>query len=172
MKKENIHIDIDEEIITFVENLIDKKENFFVTKINEIVCYLLKEEMLEAEEISVCITKEDKEGIRKLNREYRGIDKTTDVLSFPIFEKDELEAIRKETDENKKIKLLELGDIILCMDVVEKQAVEYGTGILRETLYMITHGMCHLLGYDHIVQEDKIIMRSLENKVMQYIGVE
>ena len=71
-----------------------------------------------------------------------------------------------------KLKELELGDIILCLDVVEKQSIEYETGILRETLYMITHGVCHLVGYDHIEDDEKIEMRAMEEKILGAIGVE
>lgn len=168
----NIEISIDEEIIRFVEERIDDKNINLNKKIDEIVNFLLKDQSINVEKVSVCISKETEEGIRLLNKEYRNVDKTTDVLSFPIFEKEELDSIASEKDTDKVIKELELGDIILCMEVVEKQAKEYGTGLIRETLYMITHGMCHLLGYDHIVESDKVVMRALEKKVLKAVEVE
>ena len=169
----NVEVNIDEEISKFVyEKTKDKKYDIDLNKkIIEIIEFLLNEENINVEKVSVCITKETEEGIRSLNKEYRNIDKTTDVLSFPIFEKYELENIKKEKNKEKIIKELELGDIILCMEVVEKQSIEYETGIVRETLYMITHGMCHLLGYDHIIESDKVIMRKLEKKVLNALGV-
>ena len=74
-------------------------------------------------------------------------------------------------DDNKKVKELELGDIIICIDVLQEHAEEYGTGILREMLYMITHGVCHLLGYDHMIEDEKKEMRALEEKILEKIGV-
>ena len=167
----NIEISIDDKIIEFVESKAQNIKIDLKEKINKIVKFLLINENIKVSKVSVCISRETEEGIKNLNKEYRNIDKATDVLSFPIFEKEELDAIVKEEDSHKVIKELELGDIILCMEVVEKQAIEYGTGIVRETLYMITHGMCHLLGYDHIEPSDKVIMRALEKKVLIAMGV-
>ena len=167
----NIEISIDDKIIEFVESKAQNIKIDLKEKINEIVKFLLINENIKVSKVSVCISRETEEGIKNLNKEYRNIDKATDVLSFPIFEKEELDAIVKEEDSHKVIKELELGDIILCMEVVEKQAIEYGTGIVRETLYMITHGMCHLLGCDHIEPSDKVIMRALEKKVLIAMGV-
>jgi len=60
-----------------------------------------------------------------------------------------------------------IGDIVLCMDVIERHAKEYGTGFNREMLYMIVHGICHLLGYDHEIEEEKKEMRALEEKILE-----
>lgn len=170
MKELNINIDLDDEVVKYCSNKIesDIKIKEYIYSIVEAVA---NEENLDFEEISVSISSASKEDIRKINKEYRDIDKVTDVLSFPIFTKEELKDImNKEVD--KKIKHIELGDIILCLDVVEEQSIEYGTGFLREILYMITHGMCHLVGYDHIEPEDKKEMRTKEEKILKRIGVE
>ncbi len=167
-----IDINIDEQIINYVNERIENNNIDLVGKIKKVVKFVLSEEKINIEKVSICISKEDESGIRKLNKEYRNIDKSTDVLSFPIFERYELEEIIKQKDENKIIKELELGDIILCMEIVEKQSKEYSTGLYRETLYMITHGVCHLVGYDHIEPSDKKIMRALEKKALSVIGVE
>ena len=76
-----------------------------------------------------------------------------------------------QNDEDKKIRELELGDIIICLDVVEEHSKEYGTGLLREILYMITHGVSHLLGFDHIEENDKVEMRAFEEKILGKLGV-
>ena len=76
-----------------------------------------------------------------------------------------------KSNKEKMLKEIELGDIILCLDVVKEQSIEYNTGILRETLYMITHGVCHLMGYDHMVEDEKKEMRALEEKILSKIGV-
>lgn len=167
----NIQVDLNDEIIDFVNSekldlKIDLKE-----AINNIVKFVLEEENLNFENVFISIDCTDAENIRKINKEYRGIDKKTDVLSFPIFEKEELRNLSDVEDEDKKIKEVELGDIILCLDVVKEHSIEYQTGLLREVLYMITHGVCHLVGHDHIIESDKVKMRAVEEKVLSKIGV-
>lgn len=164
----NININFDDKIEEYV-----KEKNINVSikkKIYDIVEFLLQHESINANYVDISIQIVDAEEIRKINKEYRGIDKKTDVLSFPIFEKCELDSIKFMT-EDKRIKEIELGDILLCIDVIEAQAVEYETGILRELLYMVTHGTCHLLGYDHIKDDEKVKMRSLEELALEHIGV-
>lgn len=170
MKKANINIDVQNEIIEFCNDNIRNDINI-EKYIENIVENISKEEKLFVEDISVSISCVSKEEIKEINKKYRGIDKETDVLSFPIFTKDELRAII-EKEESKRIKMIELGDIIICLDVVKVQAIEYNTGLLRELLYMITHGMCHLMGYDHIEENDKKEMRKLEEKILYELGVE
>lgn len=164
----NININFDDKIEEYI-----KEKNINVSikkKIYDIVEFLLQHESINADDVDISIQMIDAEQIRKINKEYRGIDKKTDVLSFPIFEKYELDSIKFMT-EDKRIKEIELGDILLCIDVIEGQAVEYETGILRELLYMVTHGTCHLLGYDHIKDDEKVKMRSLEELALEHIGV-
>ena len=148
--KSDIEIDLDENILIYIDN---------VEEIKNIESYVAKD---------IDYTEEN---IRNINKKYRNIDKATDVLSFPIFERDEFKNMVNENDKNKKLKEIELGDIILCLDVIKAQSIEYNTGYLRELLYMITHGVCHLLGFDHIEENDKKEMRHLEEKILNYIGV-
>jgi probable rRNA maturation factor len=179
--KENIEINLDENIIKYInETKKENKENGeneegtnedITSLINKIVYLIIKQQKIRIDNIYLSIQSVSNEEIRNLNKEYRGIDKVTDVLSFPVFEKEELDSLICEEVESKKIKELELGDIIICLDMVEKQSIEYKTGIKRELLYMITHGVCHLLGFDHIEEEDKIIMRKLEETILSKIGV-
>jgi len=89
--------------------------------------------------------------IRELNKKYRGKDYSTDVLSFPLDE---------EIDD-----IIILGDIVVSVDKVIEQAEEYNHTFERELIYLIIHGMFHLLGYDHIKEEDKKIMRLKEKKI-------
>ena len=165
-----INIDLDKNITHFCKENINEKvdiENY----IQEIVKNITNNEELYFDEISVSISSATKDEIKQINKKYREVDKVTDVLSFPIFTKEELKDIIKK-EAAKKIKSLELGDIIVCLDVVKVQAVQYETGILRELLYMITHGMCHLVGYDHIKDEEKKEMRKLEEEILHKLGVE
>ena len=177
MKNSKINIDIDDKIINYmIENNINNINNINsenIDLIKKIVYLLLEDQKLDkaVNEICVSIQSVTEDEIKNINREYRNIDKSTDVLSFPIFEKEELDEIINQDIESKKIQELELGDIIICLDVVKRQSIEYDTGLKREMLYMITHGMCHLLGFDHIEEEEKIEMRNLEEKILNKLGV-
>ncbi len=86
-----------------------------------------------------------------------------------MYEKDEIENLSKSKllSENGQ---LPLGDIVVCLEKVEEQGIEYNTGFDRELLYMITHGMCHLMGYDHEDLGDKSIMREKEELILKEIG--
>ena len=96
------------------------------------------------------------------------MDKETDVLSFPIFEKDEIE----EKIKNNDFKTVDiLGDMIISIPKVIEQAKEYGHGFERELAYMVVHSFYHLLGYDHINEEDKIIMREKEEVVLNKLKI-
>lgn len=120
-------------------------------------------------EIIIC----SEEQIQKLNREIRGVDCVTDVLSFPsldgirgrkLFKKD----FPADVDEDGN---LFLGSIAVCEQRAKEQAEEYGHGYLRELYYLAAHGIFHLLGYDHMNDADKLEMRGLEEKVLGKIGV-
>ena len=108
------------------------------------------------------------ENIHKLNREYRGVDRETDVLSFPMFEKEEVQKIIKDTD----YKIPEaFGDIIISIDKVKEQAIEYGHSFEREFAYMLVHGFYHIMGYDHIVEADKQEMRKKEEEMLSNLNI-
>ena len=124
------------------------------------------EEVLKVEnfnenaEVSLSIV--DKDTIHKLNKDYRNVDRETDVLSFPMEE----EAF---DDEGNPIFLL--GDIVICLDVARNQAAEFGHSLEREMMYLICHSTLHLLGYDHIEEDDRVKMRAKEKEVMKNLGV-
>lgn len=163
----NITIDLDENLVNYIKEKCDRD----ITKdIIIIVETALEEKEIKNQNVSISISAVDKEEIHKINKEYRNVDRPTDVLSFPIFSREEINNF-STLDENKKIKELELGDIIICIDILQEHAIEYQTGILREMLYMITHGVCHLMGYDHEILEEKKEMRKLEEKILDKIGV-
>ena len=98
----------------------------------------------------------DEEKIREINREYRDKDSVTDVISFAFEEKD--------NDIYKDFRLL--GEIYICSKRAKEQSIEYGHSYKRELCYLCVHGMLHLLGYDHIKEEDKKVMRELEESVL------
>lgn len=166
-----ININLDNRITCFLSKEIAIDEEKIQKNIYDIVYTALKEEKLLVDSIFISIQSASEDDIKSINKEYRNIDKVTDVLSFPIFSRDEIIDIINEHDELKKVKAIELGDIIICINRVKEQSIEYKTGILREMLYMITHGVCHLLGYDHEKEEEKIEMRRLEETILEQIGV-
>lgn len=115
------------------------------------------------------------EEIHEINRDYRGVDRATDVLSFPTVNypagvtagaADKL--LRREYDD--ELDACMLGDLILSVPHVLAQAEEYGHSPEREAAYLIVHGLCHLMGYDHIEEDDKRRMRAMEEKILSAIG--
>ena len=146
---------------------IDKNQNYNKV-IERLLTQCFKEERLENSKLSITITLTTPENIRNINREYRNIDKATDVLSFPMFEKDELD----KKIENQDFKYEDiLGDIVISIEKVEEQAAEYGHSFERELSYMIVHGFYHLMGYDHIKEEDKKNMRPKEEKILNKLKI-
>ena len=143
------------------QDIEEKKE--YEEIIKKVISKCFKEENLENSKLSVTITLTNPKHIRQINKTYRNIDKATDVLSFPMFEKDELE---QKIDKNNFIHEDILGDIIISIEKVEEQAKEYGHSFERELSYMIVHGFYHLMGYDHIQEEDKKVMRQKEDVVL------
>lgn len=120
-------------------------------------------------EISVMFT--DDEEIRVLNNLHRGIDRSTDVLSFPMFEYDEDgEIIEEYADFNKNGDLL-LGDIVISLEHAEKQAIEYGHSFLRELGFLTVHSMLHLFGYDHMNEDDEKEMFAYQNEILTEMGL-
>ena len=139
---------------------------------DEIISKVIKEcfevEKLLDSKLYVSITLTNPENIRKFNREYRNIDNTTDVLSFPMFEKEEINNKIQQNDfKNEDI----LGDMIISLPQVEIQAKEYGHSFERELAYMVVHSFYHLMGYDHIEENDKKIMRQKEEYILNNINV-
>ena len=116
-------------------------------------------------EVSVTLT--DNEGIQALNREFRGIDKPTDVLSFPLVEYEADEAPAYDEDTNM------LGDIVISLERAEEQADEFGHSFEREVAFLTAHSMLHLLGYDHEKSdEDDADMRCRQSEIMKALGLE
>lgn len=127
-------------------------------EIERIAGKLLERENLPGEiEISVLFT--DNEGIRQLNREYRGIDTPTDVLSFPLSTPEELVQAPEETE-------VLLGDVVISVETAREQARQQGHSIKRESALLLTHGLLHLLGYDHGSEEERERMRQMESEVV------
>lgn len=152
---------IDDDLLKNLENIADflfKEEGVFLDYyINVIIC--------------------NRDFIKEINHQYRRVNKVTDVLSFPLIEYPKGKVFKDAYKENAFSKeyfiedLLYLGDILICMDKVVEQSKEYGTSIFREISYLMVHSFLHLLGYDHILDDDKKKMRMREEFLLEsFIG--
>lgn len=135
--------------------------------IKTVVETVLKEEKV-IQDLEVYITLTHNDNIKKINAEHRNIDKPTDVLSFPMFERDEIPGLKENNEQVEKM----LGDIIVSVEKVREQAEEYGHSFERELAYLVTHGMLHLLGYDHMIEEEKVIMRKREEEILAILDIQ
>lgn len=119
-----------------------------------------------SDKTEVDITIVDDEEIHALNRDYRNVDRSTDVLSFALDEESE--------DEPELVGVPEehlLGDIIISAETAARQADEFGHGLEREIVYLAVHGLLHLLGYDHMTAADKAVMRAKEEEALREINL-
>lgn len=157
----------------FIDNRQDKicVDEELEGTIESIIKYTLREEEVNIPcEVSVVFV--DNEEIREINRENRNIDKPTDVLSFPMLEYSK-GSVFKDVYLNHKFHLsdlddgnLILGDIVLSLEKTEEQRTEFGHSFLREAAYLTVHSVLHLLGYDHMEEEEKDIMRKREEEIL------
>ena len=167
----NIYFEID-----YDEDDFDRIFNFDYEAVAEEVC----EAVLDTEncpfEATVNIFIEDGDSIRDINRKFRNIDKTTDVLSFPAVsyptysdfgyaEENEVDAFDPDSGE------LILGDIILSAEKIKEQAAAYGHSTRREYAFLITHSMLHLLGYDHMENEEREIMENKQKEILGRVNI-
>lgn len=123
----------------------------------------------------ISITIVDSDEIKAINKEFRNIDKPTDVLSFPLIDfsldhnyeisEDSLDCIDPENGE------VMLGDIVLCIDKIKSQALEYNHSVLREYAFLIAHSMLHLLGYDHMLENEAKDMERRQEEILMALGI-
>lgn len=151
-----------------IEYLDINENKEYETIISKVLEKCFEVEKLPYEQLWVSIILTTPQNIQSLNKEHRGIDKPTDVLSFPMFEKEEiLKFIGTETLEYDDI----LGDMVISIEQVENQAKEYNHSFERELSYMVVHSFYHLLGYDHMCESDKTQMRKKEEYVLNELGI-
>lgn len=147
---------------------VEKGQEDWEAIVKKVLDKCFEEEGLLDSKLIMTITFTTPEEIRKINKKYRKIDKATDVLSFPMFEKDELDEKIKNGDFPYEDVL---GDVIISIEKVREQAEEYGHSFERELSYMLVHGFYHLMGYDHIKEEDKKEMRPKEEKILNELKI-
>ena len=143
----------------FLDNRQEKIE--VEEKILDTLILVIKESLKVeglGEDYEVSISFVDNEEIKVLNRDYRGVDSETDVLSFPI-------------DEDFIVPVPLLGDIIISVEKALEQSEEYGHSLERELSYLTCHSMLHLLGYDHMIDSEKKLMRDKEKIIMKNLGL-
>lgn len=152
--------EVDKDSYTLIENAIKTSLEFM--GINE--------------NISASVFLVNGEKIQEINRDYRGVDKVTDVLSFPMDLVDFIayEDRAEEFFEGQVVHQVQyfLGDIFINLDKIKDQAQEYGHSEERELSYLTVHSLLHLLGYDHIEEDDRLIMRQREDAIMERLGIQ
>ncbi|MBQ1901316.1 MAG: rRNA maturation RNase YbeY [Lachnospiraceae bacterium] len=126
-------------------------------------------------EVEVSLTFMDKDGIQEANRDFRQIDRPTDVLSFPMLDFpapgdfSELEGMNDIT--NPETDDVVLGDIVLCVPKIYEQAEEYGHSVKREYAFLIAHSMLHLMGYDHMEDEERVEMEKRQKEILDILKI-
>jgi probable rRNA maturation factor len=124
------------------------------------------------EDGEVALTFVDDARIHELNREYRGIDRPTDVLSFAMQEGDEPDSIFDEWEEGESDPVSGmLGDIVISLERAKAQSEEYGHSLEREIGFLFVHGFLHLLGYDHQTAEEEAVMFAKQEAILQQAGL-
>ena len=151
----------------FYKDINENKE--YEKTIQTVINKCFEIEKLEKLNLYISITLTTPEQIRIINNEFRNIDKETDVLSFPMFEKVEIDNMVKE---QSNIIPETIGDIIISIEKVMQQAEEYGHSFERELSYMVVHGFYHLMGYDHMNDDEKVVMREKEEFVLGKLRIE
>lgn len=163
-------------IINFNKTKFYKK---YSDKISEAFSYAIEYLKIPCKELELNLSFVSAREIRTLNRDFRDTDRVTDVLSFPNLlspNKTNMQLIEKDLtlanfskDIDRENNHIFLGDICICLSRAKSQAREYGNSYLREVVYLAVHGFLHLLGYDHMLESDKAIMRDREEKIMTHI---
>lgn len=165
-------------LINFNKKFLNKK---YIKKIIEAFNYAFDYLKIKTKDVEVNINFVSETEIRRINNEFRKKDTKTDVISFPnLLEEgrenmqlivDKLSKENFTMDINPENNCLFLGDICICKKVAFVHAKEYGNSKLREMVYMAVHGLLHLLGYDHIIEDEKKIMREVEEEIMNKIDL-
>lgn len=127
--------------------------------LNEVINHTL--EVMDAKESIFTIIFVTPEEIHELNKQYRGVDRVTDVISFAL----------EDAHDVSLSDVRVLGDIYICIDRMKEQAIEYGHSETRELSFLTVHGLLHLLGYDHQTKEDEEIMFGLQRKILSDLNI-
>ena len=139
-------------------NETEEKLDNELEKVHEVLIHGLNK--LEIKEAIFNVIIVDNDYIHKLNKDYRNIDRETDVITF---------ALEDDKTFNPDIRIL--GDVYISIDKAKSQSEEYGHSLLRELCFLAVHGMLHLLGYDHMKKEDELVMFKLQEEILDEMGI-
>ncbi|SDW14274.1 probable rRNA maturation factor [Marininema mesophilum] len=154
----SLHIEID------VQVSIDEAEKQVLAKVEQALQTAAELEKVTEEDAEVFLMITDSEEIQRLNREFRQIDRGTDVLSFPQWEPGE----PRHVEEGMPVPL---GDIVISLPHAKEQAIEYGHSLERELAFLAVHGFLHLLGYDHGTEEEEEKMFARQEEILSPLGL-
>ncbi len=143
-----------------IQDEIKNAQSEEIIKTLAFVCENAAFDELKHKDFELTVTVTDNEQIHQLNKEFRDVDSPTDVLSFPLWDREEDPFINPENN------CIMLGDIIISLERALEQANEYGHSLKRECAYLCVHAVMHLLGYDHIEEVDKKVMRAREEEIL------
>ena len=144
-----------------LEYLDLEENNTYEEIIKKVVEQCFKEEKLEQSKLYVSITLTTPDNIHKINKQYRDVDRETDVLSFPMLSDDFDIELEEES----------LGDIVISLERAFEQSKEYNHSFEREVCFLVCHSMFHLLGYDHDTEENTKEMRQKEEYILNKLGI-
>lgn len=146
-----------------VEVEVTKEQQEAINLIETCLQQAAKVEEIPDVEVSVTITNDEE--IQQINAEHRGMNRPTDVLSFPLYERDEEWMLEEGED------VVAIGDIVISLDRAIEQANDYGHSLSREIGFLAVHGFLHLLGYDHETPEEEKEMFERQNLILDQIGL-
>lgn len=160
----------------YLENEVDAKFEFDIEEIcNRCIETVLNNLKCPYEcEISVTIT--DPKGIQQLNKQFRQVDSVTDVLSFPMMEYEnpadfESDVFMNSLSISPDTQELVLGDVVLCEEVIRRQAKEFGHSELREFSFLVVHSLLHLCGFDHMEEDERYQMEGMQREIMEQLNI-
>lgn len=139
--------------------------NSFVKNIFNEVINVLEVKISRGKKIEISIVFTNDKNIKKLNKQFRNINKATNVLSFPIYEKEFFNAIETEN-------YIVMGDIVLSLETIKKESLEQNKTFINHLTHLIIHSILHLFGYDHISDSDAEKMENLEIKILKRLNIE
>lgn len=148
-----------------IENEQEKEP--FLRETQNLLIYVIREALNIMDvrcSCEVSVTLCDDERIHELNREHRGVDRATDVLSFPQYDADEVDGFTKHDE-------VVLGDIVISVERARAQSIEYGHSYTRELAFLAIHSVLHLLGYDHMTDSEEKVMNSLQESILDTLGI-
>lgn len=164
-------------VTLYLEDEVDffKEQHELLEQVKAVINQCLDEEDVPYE-VEVSLTVVDLDAIHEINKEHREIDRPTDVLSFPQIDTEYIGHINWDTLDtascvNYDTEEVILGDIILCADKAKEQAKNYGHSLTREVCFLVAHSMFHLLGYDHMTEEDEKTMVRKQESVLQCLSI-